>query len=827
LRVVGNGEGLAPSPHLEDSTNRIALGAEDFFRILYGDEAPGFMPIFTHTPNYTRWVEANSLAEAGRVAVESGRELDTYFGIGLQGEVLGEFERGTASGVIALPGVWADLDIKGEAHKAHNLPSTGKDAMRITEAIPIRPTLVVHSGHGLQVWWLFKELWIFEYETERNEAQELSRRFQATLRRKAKEYGWRMDGTHDISRVFRPPGTLNHKLEPVEVRVVHHDEGARYNPADFEPYLVGTAPDVQHEVNFEDDGHEPRVATPLLSSLSDRLSPRVLKAIEGGPDAFEPLLGGDGSPSGADASVCQALVEAGLTDAQIRAIFRTFPIGTKGKYAREGRRGDDYLALTIKSQRQWAAENRNSVNVDDGTESRPEEIGQLLSEVQPEQLQWLWERWLALYKLVILEGDPGLGKSALILDLGARLSAGLPFPDGFPCEPAGVVLISAEDGLADTIRPRLDAAGADTSRIVALATVKGEDGYERFISIPEDIPLIEQAARRVGAKLIVVDPLMAFLSSNVNSYRDQDVRRALAPLSKMAERLGTAVVVIRHPNKGTHTNPLYRGGGSIGIIGAARMAFLVAKDPQDEERRVLAPTKNNLARAPKSLMFALKGTESGAVRVNWLGESEVSAEELLATPQDKENSGAQSEAIEFVNDVLSDGPVAAGQVKEEAEDAGISERTLARAKKKLKVKSYREGESGGRGKGLWLWKLPVVDLVEHDTGCHQEVKDAKSALNTSDGILNYDEGDEEREFRVDLEDSLRMPTAGNALVKDAKPIKDAKARLSGKSGSLSRHGGIEHTDHENLKECGHGFPNGKGCYLCDPDHPYRKKGGAS
>jgi AAA domain len=405
------------------------------------------------------------------------------------------------------------------------------------------------------------------------------------------------------------------------------------------------------------------------------------------------------------------------------------------------------------------------------------------------------------------------------------LSAGLPFPDGFPCEPAGVVLISAEDGLADTIRPRLDAAGADTSKIVALATAKGKDGHERLISIPEDIPLIERAARRVKAKLVVVDPLMAFLSSNANSHRDQDVRRALAPLAKMAERLGAAVVVIRHLNKGTHPNPLYRGGGSIGIIGAARMGFLVAKDPQDEERRVLAPTKNNLAKAPKSLAFALKGTQSGAVRVEWLGESGVSVEELLATPRGRGDGGALGEAIEFLEDVLSDGPFAAGGVKEEAEDAGISGRTLARAKKELGVESYREGERGGRGKGQWLWKLAEVDLVE---GGDRAAKDAEGAPSSNDGILNRGGGDEEAEPCMDREEPLRMPSAGREPLKDAEPVKDARAPALGKGGGLNG-GGVDATkdaDQGNLKVCGHGYPNGKGCYLCDPDHLFRKQGGA-
>src|SRR3712207_3729987 len=123
----------------------VALGTEQFFRVLYGDEAPGFLPIFTHTPNRTRWVAADSPAEAARIAVQSGRKHDTYFGIGLHREALGEGQRGTAAGVIALPGLWAELDVKGEAHQANNLPPTGKDAMCIAKAIPLKPTLIVDS----------------------------------------------------------------------------------------------------------------------------------------------------------------------------------------------------------------------------------------------------------------------------------------------------------------------------------------------------------------------------------------------------------------------------------------------------------------------------------------------------------------------------------------------------------------------------------------------------------------------------------------------------------------------------------------------------------
>ena len=564
---------------------------------------------------------------------------------------------------------------------------------------------------------------------------------------------------------------------------------------------------------------------------------KALSASNG--ERFARLWAGDtsgyGSHSEADLALCGMLAFwTGGDAARIDALFRQ-----SGLYRKKWDR-DDYRGKTISEALKGRTEfytpphERLTVKLADGTERkigelRPEEIGKLLSGVEPEEVSWLWPSWLALGKLALVDGDPGLGKSAMTLDLAARVSAGKAFPDGAGCEPAGVVLLSAEDGLADTIRPRLDAAGADTSRILALATVPDEDGHDRLLSIPEDLGLVEKGIRRVGARLVVVDPLMAFLSGETNSHRDQDVRRALAPLAGLAERTGASVLVVRHLNKAAANNPLYRGGGSIGIIGAARMAFVVGKDPQDEDRRVVAPTKNNLAMPPESLMFGLEEAEGGSVRVNWLGRSELSARDILATPQDQEHADARSEAVEFLSEVLADGPVAASRVKEEAEDAGISERTLARAKKTLGVMSYREGETGGRGKGQWLWKLPVVDVVDDIKDVRAPIKDAKGRQEKNGGSLNHGEGVEEAESRIGKPSALRMPTTEEKPIKDATPIKDARLPTLENGGILNRGEAesIKAANRGSLKKCIHNRPGGKGCYLCDPNHPYRReKGGA-
>lgn len=218
---------------------------------------------------------------------------------------------------------------------------------------------------------------------------------------------------------------------------------------------------------------------------------------------------------------------------------------------------------------------------------------------------------------------------------------------------------------------------------------------------------------------MIVDPLMAFLPKKIDAHKDQDVRRALAPFASMAERTGAALYLVRHLSKGEGTSPIYRGGGSIGIIGAARMGALVAIDPKDEERRVLAPTKNNLAAHPKGLSYALEGADNGAVRVSWSGASDYLASDLLQKRVRTDTADARREAEDFLEALLSDGPVPKATVEDEAEAANISPGTLRRAKKSLRVISARENEVGGeRGSGRWVWKLPATGETDRSVQLH-------------------------------------------------------------------------------------------------------------
>jgi hypothetical protein len=323
---------------------------------------------------------------------------------------------------------------------------------------------------------------------------------------------------------------------------------------------------------------------------------------------------------------------------------------------------------------------------------------------------WIWPGRLPAGKLATLDGDPGLGKSTLVLDLAARITTGRAMPDGHRLDgPADVVLLSAEDGMADTIRPRLDAAGADVARVHVFAEVAYQDEHgqlrTRPPSIPADIPVLENQVRRTGAALVVVDVLNAFLSGTVDTYRDQDVRRVLHQLTEAAGRTGTAVLVLRHLRKSAGDKAIYAGGGSIGIIGAARVGLVVGVDPDDRNRNELAVVKNNLAAKPKTLAYQLvDAPEHGCSRVRWLGTTDHTADDLVGAP----TAGADPEdtdAAGALGQILADGPVPAAEAIKAMAAAGFSKDQAKRAKAKLGARSVHVGAPGDAHAG-WHWVLP-------------------------------------------------------------------------------------------------------------------------
>lgn len=337
------------------------------------------------------------------------------------------------------------------------------------------------------------------------------------------------------------------------------------------------------------------------------------------------------------------------------------------------------------------------------------------ADVAPERVRWLWPGYIPLGKMTLLDGDPGVAKSTLALDLAARVSTGAPLPHTKdPIEPGGVVLLNAEDGFADTVIPRLIAAGADRSRVFSFDTVQRMDDEGRVYAdrplIPNDVDALAEVVRRTKARLVIVDVLVAFLAAHVNTWRDGDVRRALAPLADMAEATECAILALRHLSKGSAGGPaVYRGGGSIGISGAARSVLMAGGDPTDEtgNRRVLAVAKSNLAASATSLSYGVINDPMWAAgRLVWGGISPLSAHDLGWKPKGAREAFRYEEIGDWLLAVLDGegGEMNYKELRGLALHEGFAERALRDAADRLNIDKVRMGV--GRDHKT-VWRLPV------------------------------------------------------------------------------------------------------------------------
>ncbi|MCB0889206.1 MAG: AAA family ATPase [Nocardioidaceae bacterium] len=339
-----------------------------------------------------------------------------------------------------------------------------------------------------------------------------------------------------------------------------------------------------------------------------------------------------------------------------------------------------------------------------------------LSDVVPERVQWLWPGWLPIGKLVILDGDPSVGKSTLTADWAARVSTGTPWPDGSDCIEGDVLLLSAEDGLADTIRPRLDAAGGNPSRIHALESVSylAEDGTTRARAFNlSDVTELERTVSEHRPRLVLIDVLMAFMPGGVDSNKDTDVRTVLGELARMAERYECCIVALRHMNKSGGSKAMYRGGGSIGIIGAARVGMLAGLDPNDEteESRVLAVYKSNLAETPVALTYKLESApDHGCGRIVWTGTSVLGADGLLAAQSGDAEEMREIDAwlLDYIEHA--GGEAKARDVINDGKTAGFTEDAIKRARKRLRIRTERNGFGKG---SVVAWSIGApIEVIE-------------------------------------------------------------------------------------------------------------------
>ncbi len=305
-----------------------------------------------------------------------------------------------------------------------------------------------------------------------------------------------------------------------------------------------------------------------------------------------------------------------------------------------------------------------------------------MSDVTATEVSWLWYPYIPFGKITIMQGDPGEGKTHLILAIASMLTKGENLPNSSEYPPMSVIYQTAEDGLADTIKPRLEMIGADCSKVLVI------DETNDVLSLGDE--RIHQAIIETNAKLLILDPLQAYLGANVDMHRANEIRPVFQKLAMVAEETGCAVVIIGHMNKGGSKSS-YRGLGSIDITAAARSVLVVGKSPQDPNIRVMAHSKSNLAPSGKSITFELGNGFS------FLGTTDMTVDQLLGFGDVKRD--VLEEAKQLLKDNLAHGKVESVILFELAKEKRISERTLKTAKKQLEIKSIKQD-------GKWYFECP-------------------------------------------------------------------------------------------------------------------------
>jgi putative DNA primase/helicase len=331
-----------------------------------------------------------------------------------------------------------------------------------------------------------------------------------------------------------------------------------------------------------------------------------------------------------------------------------------------------------------------------------------LDQVTLRPVEWLWENWLARGKLCMIAGDSGVGKSQMTCRLMAALSTGAAWPDGRAAPQGSVVFIGSEDGVDDTVLPRIMAVGANLSRIKYVQGVKDVAGKRRTMNVPLDLAPLSQMIKKIGDVLMVCfDPITAYLG-NIDSHRTSDVRGALEPLNDFASEHNVAVLMISHPTKAGAGKAINAVTGSSAFSAIVRTLAIMGDDPNDAagKRRVLVSGKNNLGPLPNGVGYVIEpckvGNDVATARLAFdQAPVQVTADELVKGGQDDEAKSSLQDAKDFLIGILAAGSKAFDEIMLEAKTRGISQKTLYRAKKELGIKSVRTNFSGG-----WLWEIP-------------------------------------------------------------------------------------------------------------------------
>jgi hypothetical protein len=593
------------------------------------------------------WAVLGAWSSLGQfITTEVNQRENVYIGVATRKDT----SSGTTDNLAQVPALFVDWDC------------SPADARARLAGFPFPVSLLVESGLGLHGYWVLKE------PIDLHEPGKVH--YTASLLRRLSAYLGADDRATDPARVLRLPGTVSYKYgEPRAVTLVH-DNGQLVNSAEFDDFLPREV--VRQNRMVLEASITAGARNDTLYSLA-----RSLRAKRLGRPAIEAAV------ETANRTQC----EPPLEDDEVRKLIN---------HVMTQRDRADFVPPSPITIIHDAEPADGSTEMDVATDD-PAGVVVNLATVQPESVHWLWPSWLPRKKAVSLAGDPGLGKSMLTIDLAARVTNGLPWPTGYDVAPRGRALfLCAEDGLADTVRPRLDAAGGDPRGVDVLIAVRTASG-NRLVNLAADLRVLQQVVERSRPALIVIDPISAYLG-NTDSYKDAEVRRVLAPLLAMVDAADAVLLWVAHLTKAAERKALYRPGASIAFIAAARVALIVGEHPDEPNQCVIAQPKNNLAPKAQSLSYSV---QTG--RVVWGETVRYNAEDLMrsTTSDDQELSFTAKGLIATIRQEHADGVIDVNDANARAELVGIPKRTLRHAARQAGLVPYHKG-FGARKRDFWF-----------------------------------------------------------------------------------------------------------------------------
>lgn len=552
-----------------------SLSALTFLTTLYGEDTPGYLSLFLLPSKQTLWQQSGGIRALLRMAKPHIATQNVYFGLGLRG---GQTEgRGEEADVVAIPALWCDLDIASPVHNAKNLPPSLEAAQSLlAHACPFLASVVIHSGHGLQAYWLFREPWAFEDTSERDEAKALCQRLQQSIQALAKDQGWHVDSTFDLARVFRLPGTYNRKAEPVPVTCLAWNPERRYSPSEFDDVL----PPVEQHMHVPPPsaaGHD----TPALHALA--ISPRMKFLLRLGEDPNDPNR--YPSRSEAEFAVMTALVAAGYSDRQMVGVMLD-PTYVLSEKPRE--RGERWLLQEIGRARAKYVPSHPELHRNGTTPTPPpataaaplvppETLTELLAADIPPPRQ-LFEQFMH-EGMLLFGGKSKRGKSWLIFDIAISLAVGRSAFRHFHCPaPMPVLYLALEDGRARlqgrarAIQPNLQTANQFHLRYNFPPLAEG------------GIQALTQEIERYRYGLVVVDVLAKLEKPKAGKGEKNyhDIYEMFAPLQELRRNHPFCLAMLTHLRKQEADDVFDSLLGSVAYQGAQDVLWVLERKPKDD-----------------------------------------------------------------------------------------------------------------------------------------------------------------------------------------------------------------------------------------------------